>query len=298
MKVKFIFIINVFFMLDIFSLSVLIPESTKQGDFITIYLTGAKRITNAEAKLIDLKGRVRSRISAFPVDDADKKQIILIGIPTWLETGNWIVEVSAMEGNTYHKESKTVNISKTTFKEYTLNLDSKNTELVTKPDPKKKEEAQTLTEILNFVNLNACRFSKNFIVPTSSKRITSTFGEKRKLIFNTGKTTTEVHYGVDFGIPIGSKISAPADGTIVFAGKRIVSGVTLIIEHAPGVYTLFYHLNRTLKEVGEKVTQGELVALSGNTGFSTGPHLHWEMRINTIPISPYSVVEKPLYNEW
>ena len=87
------------------------------------------------------------------------------------------------------------------------------------------------------------------------------------------------HHGVDVAAPVGTELRAPADGVIVHKGSGASGGNTLIIKHADDLFTVYYHLakpSHLLK--GTRVERGEVVALVGNTGASTGSHLHWEVR--------------------
>lgn len=108
------------------------------------------------------------------------------------------------------------------------------------------------------------------------------------------------HHGVDVAAPIGTPLTAPADGVIVHKGAGGSGGYTLIIKHAPDLFTVFYHLaepSHLLK--GTRVEQGERVALVGNSGSSTGPHLHFEVRHptrtwgQTVDPMPYFEVDEP-----
>jgi murein DD-endopeptidase MepM/ murein hydrolase activator NlpD len=93
----------------------------------------------------------------------------------------------------------------------------------------------------------------------------------------TGKST--FHHGVDAAMPVGTQLTAPADGEIVHKGKSASGGFTLIIRHEGTWHTAYYHLKGPSSlPVGARVKAGEKVALSGNTGQITGPHLHWELR--------------------
>ena len=294
---KKLFCILFFFTIfsPLFSLSIEIPSETSQGDFITIYFYGESKLTLASVELLAPSGAVSQKVLGFPVDKEQKTFVAIIGIPTWSATGTWKVKASAIEAKTKVESEKPLAIKKTTFTEYTLRLNESNTNLVTQVDPKKQEESKVLNEILTNINLEAEAFAEKFIKPTTSTRMTSEFAEKRTLVYNTGRTGSENHWGVDFGLASDSDVFCPADGTVVFADDRIVTGGSLIIEHAPGVYSIFYHLNKNLTKPGDKVKQGEIVAKSGSTGYSTGPHLHWEFRINSIPVSPFTTLERPLY---
>ena len=103
----------------------------------------------------------------------------------------------------------------------------------------------------------------------------SPYGWRRHPI--TGKRT--FHHGVDVAMPVGSPLTAPADGVIVHKGNGASGGVTLIIKHADDLFTVYYHLQKPSHlGKGVRVIEGDLIAFSGNTGASTGPHLHFEVR--------------------
>ena len=96
----------------------------------------------------------------------------------------------------------------------------------------------------------------------------------------TGRKT--FHHGVDVALPVGTPLTAPADGVVVHKGNGASGGVTLILEHPAKLFTVYYHLQKPSHLAkGEPVKLGELIAYSGNTGASTGPHLHWEVRTPT-----------------
>ena len=87
------------------------------------------------------------------------------------------------------------------------------------------------------------------------------------------------HHGVDVALPVGTQLRAPAYGVVVKKGKSASGGNTLILEHANKIHTVYYHLQKASHlALGAKVAEGDPIALSGNTGASTGPHLHWEVR--------------------
>ena len=94
------------------------------------------------------------------------------------------------------------------------------------------------------------------------------------------------HTGIDISLPIGTVVVATADGTVTFAGARSGYGYTVEIQHADGLLTLYGHLSRHLVKPGDRIAQGQAVALSGNSGISTGPHLHYEVRLNGIAVDP------------
>jgi hypothetical protein len=115
-------------------------------------------------------------------------------------------------------------------------------------------------------------------------RVTSTFGMRRLF----GRTA--MHTGVDFAGPIGSPIVASSDGVVTFAGTRSGYGLCVEIRHPNGISTLYAHNSRNLVRVGQHVKQGELIARVGNTGRSTGPHVHFEIIVNGRPVNPFNYI--------
>ncbi|HEV8151061.1 MAG TPA: M23 family metallopeptidase [Gemmatimonadales bacterium] len=94
------------------------------------------------------------------------------------------------------------------------------------------------------------------------------------------------HEGIDVTAPMGAPIEAPANGTVVQSGWEAGYGNMIVIDHGYGVTTKFAHASRILVRVGDKVQRGELIAQVGNTGLSTGPHLHYEVHVNGRPVDP------------
>lgn len=97
------------------------------------------------------------------------------------------------------------------------------------------------------------------------------------------------HGGVDIGVPVGTMVSAPADGTVVWAGWEDSGYGNLVIVASGNVRFYLAHLAEPNVRVGQTVRAGDIVGLSGNTGRSTGPHLHYEVRVNGNTVNPHSV---------
>lgn len=88
----------------------------------------------------------------------------------------------------------------------------------------------------------------------------------------------DMHHGVDLGVPTGTPVEAMAGGVVSVAGPKNGYGLAVMIDHGGGWVTLYGHLERVDVSVGDRVRAGSLVGLSGNTGLSTAPHLHFEVR--------------------
>jgi murein DD-endopeptidase MepM/ murein hydrolase activator NlpD len=95
-----------------------------------------------------------------------------------------------------------------------------------------------------------------------------------------------MHRGLDIATTQGQPVHSPSDGTVVFAGTEGGYGKVLVIDHGYGVKTRYGHLSEIFVRLGERVKRGARVAAVGNTGRSTGPHLHYEVRVNGIPENP------------
>ncbi|GAC1518679.1 MAG: hypothetical protein NVS2B9_22130 [Myxococcales bacterium] len=99
-----------------------------------------------------------------------------------------------------------------------------------------------------------------------------------------------MHEGLDVAAAIGAPVRAPADGTVVFNGVEGGYGHVLVLDHGYGLKTRYGHLSRIDVKLGEKVKRGQFVAAVGNTGRSTGPHLHYEVRVNGVADNPRKFV--------
>ncbi len=116
--------------------------------------------------------------------------------------------------------------------------------------------------------------------------VTSPFGWRNHPIFGVRK----FHTGVDLAGPNHSAIRAADGGNVLFTGWYGGYGKVVIISHGNGMATLYAHLSRTAVNVGDNVTKGDVIAYEGTTGFSTGPHLHFEVRVNGKPNNPLNYV--------
>jgi murein DD-endopeptidase MepM/ murein hydrolase activator NlpD len=94
------------------------------------------------------------------------------------------------------------------------------------------------------------------------------------------------HYGLDIGAGFGTPIHAAAAGTVIYAGWYDGFGNFVIVDHGGGLSTTYGHQSQIAVSVGEHVEQGQLIGYVGSTGFSTGPHLDFEVRVNGTPVDP------------
>jgi len=128
-----------------------------------------------------------------------------------------------------------------------------------------------------------------FVSPIKFPRTTSGFGS-RKNPFNDRRM--EFHRGIDMGCPIGTKVYSVRNGKVVFSGYMEGYGKLVIIEHEYGYRSYYGHLSRSLVKPGKRVKPGDIIALSGNTGRTTGPHLHFEIRKNGHAMNPMTFLKR------
>lgn len=126
-----------------------------------------------------------------------------------------------------------------------------------------------------------------YIKPLSGGRQTSGYGRRKAPT----KGASTNHRAIDWATPTGTAIWASCGGTVSVAGWQSGYGYVVYINHPDGNQTRYGHLSKILVSAGQKVKQGQKIALSGNTGRSTGPHLHFELRVNGTPVNPYNYIQ-------
>lgn len=126
-------------------------------------------------------------------------------------------------------------------------------------------------------------------VAISGSRITSYYGTREHPV----EGVIRLHQGIDIGsVGYGAPVVAAMDGVVTYSGELGTYGNCVIIQHGHGIVTLYAHGQKVLKEYGEEVKQGDIIMETGSTGRSTGPHLHFEVRIDGITIDPLIYVEE------
>jgi murein DD-endopeptidase MepM/ murein hydrolase activator NlpD len=150
-------------------------------------------------------------------------------------------------------------------------------------DPNASAEPKGRPSIASLGNSGATSVG-GILPPIKGAPVTSLFGMRFHPILH----ILRLHAGLDFGAPVGSQVRAAADGRVEFAGPAEGFGNHVKIQHA-GFETSYSHLSEILESIkpGAEVKQGDIIALSGNTGLSTGPHLHFEFYLNGEPVDPY-----------
>jgi len=139
--------------------------------------------------------------------------------------------------------------------------------------------------------LEALEGQRNLLACTPAIRpvrgwMTSRFGYRNSPF--TGRR--ELHKGLDIANREGTQIIAPADGIVKFTGRKGLLGKAMDIDHGHGMITRYGHLKEILKKRGEPVKRGDIIAEMGDTGRSTGSHLHYEVHLNGVPVNPIKYI--------
>lgn len=179
-------------------------------------------------------------------------------------------DINLKEDN-YESEKIRVNNSKVT-----LSLKSKN---------RVSKEYQEAMRVYDSVTSKSYWY-RDFIYPMQSK-ITSAFGTKR--VYNS--RVKSYHTGIDFKADINSSVQASNNGVVKIVKNRFYAGNSIIIDHGQGIYTCYFHLNKIFVSEGDFVQREDIIGLSGNTGRTTGPHLHFATFVNGIQVNPIKLFE-------
>lgn len=119
-------------------------------------------------------------------------------------------------------------------------------------------------------------FLDGFIIPSEGRR-SGVYGAKR--VYNNDDANPRTHWGIDVAAPVGTPVAAPAGGVVTLADPNLFfEGGTIFLDHGQGLVSVFMHLSAVDVQPGERVTQGQTLGEIGNTGRSTGPHLHWGVK--------------------
>ncbi len=284
-----------------YNLSVTYNETLTPGDAIflrmsiTLPKNHKKPKTESEKKGVAQLYKDKTAIDVSNFYSVGKKKNnqtyadMLCGIPlsTWLTAGNYYIKVTFSFTEEETKEfTLPLVFQNRSWNKEVIPLNEANTAIKTDNSPERTAQINKLNDILFSSLANDVYFLKPFASPTTSTRYTAWFGDQRVYEYSNGKSSTSLHYGNDYGVPEGSEVRACADGKVVMAENRISTGWSIVIEHLPGLYSLYYHLSQMNVKEGDMVKQGDLIAKSGSTGLATGPHLHWEMRLNGSAIRP------------
>ena len=230
---------------------------------------------------LDLEGEFLEEDLVFVEEEG--RQWALLGVDALTPPGDYTLALTVVEPDSGDLLAlrETLIITPAKFSTYNVPVPADRQNLLD-PDLSRKER-KVLNQVFGQVSEKRL-WDGLFDLPLEGgPRTTAPFGQRRSY---GGGPVTSYHSGHDYGADTGVPVLAPITGTVVLAEPLQVRGKVVILDHGLGVFTGFWHLSQIDVEVGQAVGQGEQVGLVGNTGLSTGPHLHWEMRVHNVPVNP------------
>jgi murein DD-endopeptidase MepM/ murein hydrolase activator NlpD len=255
-----------------------VPSYVRPGDTVVI------RVPSDRASAI--QGRLGESDLRFL--EGEDYHWALVGLSSWTTPGRAQLYLSYTEPSGGHGElTKLVRIGAADFPIERIYLPQDKTSLLD-PEVVRQENARLRDICAHFTPERL--WDGQFVLPLEG-RTTSLYGSGRS--YNGGPVSSR-HEGLDIAAPEGTPVGAAARGRVVLAEELTVRGSAVLIDHGAGVYSGYYHLSRVSVETGEEVGRGQEVGQVGSTGLSTGAHLHWELRVGGVHISPLEWTQRSI----
>lgn len=272
------------------------PASTVLGDAIAISVNPLPGIESMRVELVDAAGVAVGASPAFPLE-ADRRVgswVALLGVPTTIEPGHYHLLTIVRTAGGADREQSPIVVAGRSFRHEDIDLNQDLSLLQKENTAAKTRQAQELWHILTRFHEHAVYQTGPLIVPVTKYFVSSPYGERRLFVFAHGGSQRSIHQGIDLGVDAGTPIMAAGAGRVMFAGPMIMTGNSAVIEQLPGVYSLYFHMERLLVQAGEVVKQGQTIGYAGSTGLATGPHLHWQVEVDGVAVNPMSLLKRGL----
>ena len=206
----------------------------------------------------------------FPQDEG---YVALVGIDAFAESGLFTLRLTGSGSRPWRPFEQQIQVNAGNFTLRQIPLDD---------DPVLRQNEDELLDTYYLSTTETRQWEGLFTSPVPEAIITAPYGDPRS--YNGGPVQI-YHTGVDFAGTVGTPIQAPANGTVVFNQELALRGNTVILDHGQGVLSAYFHLSETFVTVGDQVSAGQTIAAGGSTGLSTGPHLHWDLRVHGVPVN-------------
>jgi len=207
--------------------------------------------------------------------DSDRKWIAVVGIDLKTATGRRSVRVEGPQGEIGFQ------VADKHYKSQHITLKNKSQ---VNPDPEqvRRYEREYQEQIDAYRQFRETGPSNIVLDRPVSGRLSSPFGLRR--FFNGEERNA--HSGLDFAVPAGTPIKAPADGVVTIVADYFFNGKTVFIDHGQGFITMYCHLSEFQVQRGQQLERGQVIGKVGATGRATGPHLHWNISLNNARVDP------------
>ena len=279
-----------------FTLDVAAPSTALPGGAFSVSVPAASDIRQVTAAIQTDAGTeiTSNRAFLYSPSTGGPAWVATIGVPSTLPPGSYKVVTAVATSAGVTRTASALTIGPREFKHENISLDQSLSQLQTEDSAEKQAQANQLWRILTTFDGGAVYQTGPLIIPVSKYIVTSPYGERRIFVLTKGGDESSVHQGIDLAVPEGTQIDASGAGRVVFAGFWLMTGNTVVIEQLPGVYSLYFHMERMLVHEGQVVRQGEAIGLVGATGLATGPHLHWQVQVAGVAVDPMSLLSAGL----
>jgi murein DD-endopeptidase MepM/ murein hydrolase activator NlpD len=274
-----------------------VPGGSEPGGAVRVAVSSPDALDGLEVSLTDERGKQVARPTVFRLaaQGGPDAWAALVGIPSTVVPGQLLIEVKASAGDRSCLLRAPLAITQRAFASEAIPLDAALSTLRTTPDPRKTEEAHALARLLSTPHADSLFEQGAFTEPLAAGwRRTAAYGDRRRYRYADGGSDVTVHNGIDMASPLGTGVAACGKGKVVLAGERILTGKTVVVEHLPGLFSIYYHMSELLVQEGDLLAAGQPLGKVGQTGLATGPHLHWEVQILGTAVDPEGLVRHPV----
>ena len=271
------------------SMALIVPASVS-AKVLTVKVS-PKKIHQGDVFLVTVRGGAISEppSGSFAEQDlifsecGDGRYCAVGAVDITTKPGRHTVRISAGK----RKKNVRFSVKRARFPEIRMSLPEEKVSLCPEDLEKVERENERLQRI--FETVTERLWEGSFIVPLEND-ISMGFGTKR--IMN--RKMISVHRGVDIRGKDGEHIKASNNGRIVLAEELFLGGNTIIIDHGQGLYSIYMHLSKFNSDLNDSVSRGDVIGYVGSTGRSTGPHLHFGVKVNTVSVNPFSLTKLKL----
>ena len=271
-------------------------ENHYPGSMVTAVVHQERALSGMRVSLYTDQDEIVASATGFMLELNSGKSawVALLGVHSYIPAGDYFLRADVWGFFYTNEHTYPLQISPRKFALDRIALNQELTDMRSSLDVRKEHETREILETFATTNTDTLYHPDALVKPITSNRVTSGYGDRRTFAYADGDEEHGIHNGIDWGEPTGTQVVAAASGRVVMVKSRIITGNSVVIEHLPGVYTTYYHLDTTAVRVGDTVNVGQLVGALGSTGLSTGPHLHWELRASVAAIDPIPFFSEPL----
>ena len=273
-----------------------VPSQGRPGDLLHVSVSSDEPLASVVAVLENPGKQDLSRAVGFRAAAEGPREtwFALVGVPAAAAPRTYSLRLRIQAGSRSCLLLKPLVLQRRVFFSERIGLTNDLTSLYAAPDPRKTAEYLTLTRVLTTAHPEAVYETGALLMPFPEARRTSGYGDRREYLLADSTRELAIHEGLDLAEPTGTPVPASGRGRVVLASSRILTGNTIIIEHLPGVFSIYYHMSELIAKEGDMVEKGQVIGKVGMTGFATGPHLHWEIQSMGIAVDPDELTRGPL----